>query len=75
MNLFETTWLYSYPIPIVITYYQVSELFGHEFRKYIIETEYGITAKPSTLGNPIPNAILEWIHQVIGNLVRDFNIQ
>ena len=31
--------------------------------------EYGITAKPRTLGNPTYNAILERIHQVLGNLV------
>ena len=36
--------------------------------------EYKITAKPSTLGNPTPNTLLERIHQVIENLVRNFNI-
>ena len=57
-----------------ITYEQGSELIGHEFRKSIIEMEYGITAKLSTSENSTPNAILERIHQVIGNLVRTFNI-
>ena len=42
--------------------------------KYLIADEYGITDKPITLGNPTSNAILEWIHQVLGNLVRDFNV-
>ena len=36
--------------------------------------EYGITAKPSTSENTTSNAILEQIHQVIGNLVRTCNI-
>ena len=36
--------------------------------------EYGITAKPSTLENPMSNGILERIHQVLGNLVRTCNI-
>ena len=36
---------------------------------------YGITDKPSTLINPIYNNILEWIHHVIGNLVRTCNIK
>ena len=36
--------------------------------------EYGITDKPSTLGNTTSIVILEWIHQVLGNLVRNFNI-
>ena len=44
------------------------------FRKLLIEIEYRITYKPSTLGNPTSNTILEQIHQVLGNLVRTFNI-
>ena len=69
-NLVETTWLDRYPRPIEITYDQGKEFNGHEFRKYLIEDEYGITAKPRTLGNPKSNAILERINQVQGNLVR-----
>ena len=48
-------------------------MIGHEFRKFIIEEEYRITDEPITLGNPISNAVLVWIHQVHGNLVRTFN--
>ena len=44
------------------------------FRKSLIETEYRITAKPSTSGNPMSNTVLERIHQVLVNLVRNFNI-
>ena len=36
--------------------------------------EYGITVKPSNLVNPIYDAILKHIHQVIGNLVMACNI-
>ena len=36
--------------------------------------EYGITSKPITLVNPTYNEILERIHQVLGNLLRTFNI-
>ena len=74
-NLVETMWLSRYPIPIEITYDQGSEFIGLDIRKSLIETEFWITAKPSTLGNPMPKAILERIHQVQGNLVRTFNIQ
>ena len=35
---------------------------------------YGITAKPSTSGNRMSNIVLERIHQVLGNLIRYFNI-
>ena len=61
-NLVETMWLSRYPRPIEITYDQGKEFSGHEFRKTLIEMEYGITAKPSTSGNPTSNAILEQIH-------------
>ena len=50
------------------------EFIGHDFKKVIIEMEYGITAKPSTSEDPMSNAVLERIHQVLGNLVRTFNI-
>ena len=36
--------------------------------------EYEITAKPSTLGNPMSNAVLGKIHQFLINLVWTFNI-
>ena len=63
-----------YPRPIEIMYDQGSEFISHEFRKYLIETEYGITTKPSTTVNPMSNALLEQIHQVLGNLVQTYNI-
>ena len=57
-----------------MTYDQGKGFIGNEFIKYKIETEYGITAKPRTLVNPMSNAVLESIHQVLGNLVRIFSI-
>ena len=54
---------------------QGKEFIGHDFIKYLIETEHRITATPSTLVNPMSNAILELIYQVLGNLVQIFNIQ
>ena len=73
-NLVETTWPSIYPRPMEITYDQRKEFIGNEFIKFSIEMEYGITAKPSNLINPTSNAILERIHQVLGNLVRTCNI-
>ena len=55
-------------------YDQGKEFIGNEFRKSLIETEYGITAKPSTLVNPMSNAVMERVYQVLGNLVRTFNV-
>ena len=57
-----------------ITYDQGSECTGHEFIKSLIELEYGIVAITITLVNPMSNAILERIYQVLGNLVWTCNI-
>ena len=73
-NLVGTTWLSRYPRPIEVTYDQGNEFIGHEFIKSLIEMEYKIISKPSTLGNPMSNAVLERIHQVLGNTIRTFNI-
>ena len=73
-DLVKTTWLSIYPRPIEITYDQGNIFIGHEFRKSITETEHGITERPSNLGNPISNAVLERIHQILRNLVRTFDI-
>ena len=67
--------LSRYPIPIEIMYDQGKEFIGRKLRKFPIEIEYRITAKLSTLGNPMSNAILERINQVLGNLMRTLNVQ
>ena len=73
-NLVGTTWLSRYPRPIDIRYDQGSEFIGHKFRKFLIEDKKVINSKPSTSVNPRFNALLEQIHQVLGNLVWAFNI-
>src|SRR5688572_25957342 len=37
--------------------------------------DYGIKAKLITEKNPIANAIVERIHQVIGNIIRTFDLE
>ena len=74
-NLVETTWLYIYPRPIEITYDHGKEFIGHKFIKSLFEDKYRIISKPITLVNPMSNAILERIHQVLVNLVRTLNVQ
>ena len=58
-----------------ILFYFRAQFISHDSRKSLIETEYGMTFKPSTWGNPTSNAILEQIHQVLWNIVWDFNIK
>ena len=41
----------------------------------MIREEYGIKAKPITARNPQANAIVERIHQVIGNIIRTFELE
>ena len=60
-NLIETTWVSRYPRPTEIMYDQGSEFIGHEFRKFLIEIKYRITAKRTTLGIPTSNVTLEQI--------------
>ena len=55
-------------------YDQGSEFIGHEFRKFLIEIKYRITAKLTTLGIPTSNVTLEQTQQVLVNLLRNFNI-
>ena len=57
-----------------ITYDQVSEFIYNEFRKFLIETEYKKTVKPSTFVNPTYNDILERVHQVIENIVQTLKL-
>ena len=41
----------------------------------MIENEYSIKTKPALPGSPQANVIVEIIHQVIGNLLRTYNLQ
>ena len=50
----------------IITHDQGQEFISHE----LIQEEYGIKAKPSSSGNPIPNEILEIIQLILGNLAQ-----
>ena len=73
-SLVKTTWLSRYPRTIEITYDQGRGFIGHKFIKFLTYIEHRITDKPITLGNPMSNAVLRRIHQVLGKLVRTFNI-
>ena len=73
-KLVETKLLNRYPRPMKIIYDQGSKIIGHELRKLLLETEYGITSKPRTSVNTTSNAILKRIYKVLGNLVQTLNI-
>jgi hypothetical protein len=65
--LANKTWLCRYPWCCYIIYNKGSE-FKLNF-EYLCET-YGIKRKPTTIKNPQANAILECLHQVLGQMLR-----
>ena len=72
-NIVEQTWLTRYPWPTIINFDRGSE-FMAEFAKMVKE-DYGVTKRPITARNPQANAIIERIHQNIGNILRTFDIE
>ena len=72
-NLVEQTWLTRYPWPQLLIYDRGKEFMG-EFAKMVKE-DYGIKRKGITTRNPQANAIIERIHQTIGNVIRTFQVQ
>jgi transposase InsO family protein len=73
-NIVEQEWLSRYPWPTQITYDRGSEFIGTEFQK-LIKRDYGVKGKPITVRNPQANAIVERVHQVIGNIIRTFELE
>jgi transposase InsO family protein len=73
-NKVEIAWLSRHPCPTTITHNHGSEFTGSEFQ-HLIKQECDIEAKPSSKRNPQSNAILERIHQTIGNMLRVFEAE
>ncbi len=73
-NITEQESFSRYPWPTQITYDRGSEFIGQDFQKMIKE-DYGIKGKPITVRNPQANAICERVHQVIGNIIRKFELE
>jgi len=72
-NIVEQEWLCRYPWPTQITYDRGGAFIGAEFQAML--KDYGIKPKPITVRNPQANAICERVHQVIGNIIRTFELQ
>jgi transposase InsO family protein len=73
-NIAEQEWFMRYPWPTQITFDRGSEFIGQDFQ-HMIKNDYGVKAKPITVRNPQANAIVERIHQVIGNIIRTFELE
>ena len=68
----EQTWLNRYPWPQKVITDRGTE-FMAEFIK-LVKEEYGAIKKTITARNPQANAIIERVHQTIGNLIRSFEV-
>jgi transposase InsO family protein len=68
MALKISTW------PTEVTFNRGSEFIGQDFQKMIKE-DYRVRAKPITVRNPQANAIVERVHQVIGNIICSFELE
>jgi len=73
-NIAEQEWFSRYPWPTQVTFDRGSEFIGKDFQKMIKE-DYGVKGKPITVRNPQANAIVERVHQVIGNIIRTFELE
>jgi transposase InsO family protein len=73
-NIVEQEWFSRYPWPTQVTYDRGSKFIGHDFRDMLVN-DYGIKRKPITVRNPQANAIVERVHQVIGNIIHTFELQ
>jgi transposase InsO family protein len=72
-DICETTWSTRHPLPQRITLDRGTE-FMAEFAK-MVKNDHGLKLKPITTRNPQANAIVERVHQTIGNIIRTFNVQ
>ena len=72
-NIIQQIWLNRYPWPQKVVLDRGTE-FMAEFNK-MIQDNHGIKKKPITKRNPQANAIVERVHQTIGNMIRTFQIQ
>ena len=71
-DITEKTLFTCYPLPQRIVYDRATK-FMAEFGK-MCHNDYGLKRKPITTRNPQSNAIIERIHQTIGNIIRIFDV-
>ena len=72
-NQVELAWLTRYPLPSKVIVDRGKEFFVE--LKTMMSNDYSIKVRPITTRNPQANAILERVHQTIGNIICAFEIQ
>ena len=71
-NVLEQTWLTRYPWPSQVILDRGTEFMAECME--MLQRDYGMTKKPITKRNPQANAIIERVHQTIGNMIRTFSL-
>jgi transposase InsO family protein len=71
-NVVEMAWFTRNPWPTQIVLDWGTEFMG-EF-SVMINRDYGLKKKPITTRNPQANAIIERLHQTLGNMLRTFEV-
>ena len=71
-DITEKTWFIRYPLPQRIVFDRGTE-FMAEFAK-MCHNDYVLKRKPIMTRNPQSNAIIELVHQTIGNIIRKFDV-
>ena len=74
LNILETQWLNRYPRPQKIIADRGGEFIGHVFQQ-TLKDDYGIDLRLITTANPQANAVVERVHQVIGNMLRTMDLE
>ena len=71
-HIFNSTWLARYPRPRKVIFDN-----GNEFKKDFLPllNDFAIKPTPTTIKNPRANAILERLHQVLGDMLRTKNLE
>ena len=71
-DITEKNWFTRYPLPQRIVFDCGTE-FMAEFAK-MCHNDYSLKRKPIKTRNPQSNALIEHLHQTIGNITRTFDV-
>ena len=71
-DIAKKPWFSRYPLPQRIVFDRGTKYMAY-FTK-MCQNDYGLKSKPITTRNPWSNAIIELIHQTIGNIIETFEV-
>ncbi|KAL7476881.1 hypothetical protein ACHAW6_002712, partial [Cyclotella cf. meneghiniana] len=65
---FDINWLCCYPRPTEVGHDNGTKFIKEEFQELLVS--YDITSKPTTVKNPMPQALVKRLHLTLGNQLR-----